>query len=78
MAAHPDYHLVSGTDLVALGSKLAQDVVFQVLTPQSQTLPLQPQGVTLLLFPSPSLPCGTTHRLGTSSPCTEPGRPCLG
>lgn len=39
---------------------------------------LQAQGMVLLLHPSPSLPCGTAYRLGTSSPCIEPGWPCLG
>lgn len=50
----------------------AQDVVFQVLTPQSQERPLHP------FSPSPGLPCGTDHRLGTNSPPIEPDWPCLG
>lgn len=50
----------------------AQDVVFQVLTPQSQERPLHP------FSPSPGLPCGTAHRLGTNSPPIEPDWPCLG
>lgn len=41
--------------------------------PGAAPLPFQPS-----CFPAPSLPWGTAHKLGTSSPCIEPGQPCLG
>lgn len=80
-APPPNYHLFSGTDLVGLGPRPAQDVVFQVLIPWSQKWPLcssRPRAWSCCFTPPPACHVALPTGWGQAAPCIEPGWPCLG
>lgn len=63
-----------GTDLWGRAPG-CQGAALHVLTPQSQG---GPSAVSAQLLPRPQPAMWHCPQLGTSSPCIEPGQPCLG